>query len=87
MCWRQRVPLCQALVALDARVPQRGILGAAESEHRLIHLLGVEHLEADEQMKVFHRRAGDGREQVRLQFGNPQILEILASLGSAHPHR
>ena len=36
-------------VALDARVPQRGILVAAEREHRLVHLLGVEHSQAHEQ--------------------------------------
>jgi len=35
----------EPLLALDTGVPQRGILIAAEREHRLVHLLGVEHLE------------------------------------------
>jgi hypothetical protein len=52
--------MCEPLVTLDARVPQRGILVAAEREHRLIHLLGIEYLEAaHEQVEVLHRQAGD----------------------------
>ena len=38
--------MCESLVARDAGVPQRGILVAPECEHRLIHLLGIEHLQA-----------------------------------------
>ncbi len=35
--------MCQPVMALDARIPQGGVLVAAEREHRLVHLLGVEH--------------------------------------------
>src|SRR5271166_6417025 len=38
--------MCEPLVALDPRVPQRGILVATKREHRLVHLLGVENLQA-----------------------------------------
>jgi hypothetical protein len=37
--------MCEPLTALDARVPQRGILVATEREQRLIHLLGIEYSE------------------------------------------
>lgn len=43
-------------MAFDARIEQRGILVATEGEHHLIHLLGVEHLEAYEQVEVLHRQ-------------------------------
>ena len=35
--------MCEPLVALNACVPQRRILVATEREHRLVHLLGIEH--------------------------------------------
>ncbi len=38
----------QALVALDSRVAERGVFVATEGEDGLVHLLGIEHLEADE---------------------------------------
>jgi len=46
-------------VTLDAGVTKRRIFIAAEGENGLVHLLGVEHLEADKQMEVLHRQAGD----------------------------
>jgi hypothetical protein len=37
----------QAFVALNARIPERGIFVPTKGENCLIHLLGVEHLETD----------------------------------------
>ena len=48
----------QALVALDASVAERGVFVAAEREDSLVHLLGVEHLQADEQVEVPYRPPG-----------------------------
>ena len=79
--------MCEPLVALDARVPQRGILVAAEREHRLVHLLGIEDLEAHEQMEVLHRQAGDGQKQVRLQLGDHVLQRVLAKIGQVHERR
>lgn len=45
----------QALVTLNSRIAERGVFVATEGEDRLVHLLGVEHLEANEQMEVFYR--------------------------------
>ena len=52
----------QALVALNSRVAKRRIFIATKGEDGLVHLLGVEHLEADEQMKILHRQSGDRQE-------------------------
>ncbi len=38
----------QTRVALDAGVPERCVFVAAERENRLVHVLGVEHLEPHE---------------------------------------
>jgi hypothetical protein len=51
----------QSLVALDARVPKGRVFVPAEREHRLVHLLGVEYLQANKQVKVFHRQAGTAK--------------------------
>ena len=39
-------------MAFDARVPQRGVLVTTERNHRLVHLLSIEHFEAYEQVEV-----------------------------------
>jgi hypothetical protein len=44
-------------------VAQRGILVATEREHRLVHLLGIEHLQAHEQVEVLYRQTSDGYEE------------------------
>jgi hypothetical protein len=50
----------QPRVAVDARVPQRGVFVAAEGKDGLVHLLGVEDPELDEQVEVLDGQAGDG---------------------------
>ena len=65
-------------MARDAGVPQRGILVAAEGEHRLIHLLGIEYLEAHQQVEVLHGQASDNQKQVRLQPGDHVLQRVLA---------
>ena len=77
----------QPLVALDAGVAQRGILVAAEGEHGLVHLLGVEHLEAHEQVEVLDRQAGDGQKQVGFQLGDDILQGVLAEIGQVHERR
>ena len=77
----------EALVALDARVAERGVFVAAEGEHGLVHLLGVEHLQAHEQVEVLHRQPGDGQEQVRLQLGDDVLQRVLAEVGQVHERR
>jgi hypothetical protein len=42
-------------VALDSGVTKRRIFVAPEGEHGLIHLLGIEHLQPHQQMKVLDR--------------------------------
>jgi hypothetical protein len=42
----------QAFVALDPRVPQRGILVPTERENRLVHLLGIKYLQPDKQIEI-----------------------------------
>ena len=79
--------MCEPFVALDARVPQRGILVATEREHRLVHLLGIEDLEAHEQMEILHRQAGDGQKQLRLQLGDHVLQRVLAKIGQVHERR
>src|SRR6266576_3604215 len=37
----------QALVALDSRIAERRVFVATKGENGLVHLLGVEHFEAD----------------------------------------
>jgi len=68
-------------VALDACIAEGGILVAAEGEHRLVHLLGIEHPEFHKQVEVGHRQAGDGQEQFRLQLGYHVLQSVLAEIG------
>lgn len=42
-------------VALDARVAERRVFVPPEREYRLVHLLGVEHLEAHQQVEILYR--------------------------------
>ena len=49
----------ETIVAFDPRVAKRSILVPTKSEYRLVHLLGIEHLEADEKMEVLHCQANN----------------------------
>lgn len=44
----------QAFMALNARIPERGIFVAPEGEDGLVHLLSVEYLQAHEQVEVLN---------------------------------
>ena len=50
----------EALVAVDSGVAQGRVFVAPEREHRCVHPLRVEDLQADQQMKIFDRQARDG---------------------------
>src|ERR1700674_4673723 len=54
----------QALVALDARIAERGVFVATEGENSLVHMLGVEHLESHEQVEILYRQTGHDLKQV-----------------------
>ena len=66
----------KTLVAFDSSVAERGVFITAESEYSLIHLLGVEHLEADQEVKVLHRQTGDSQKQIRFQLGNDILKRV-----------
>jgi len=50
-------------MAFDSRVAERWVLAATEGEDSLIYLLGVEHLQANKQVKIFHRQHLESRVQ------------------------
>lgn len=54
--------MADSLVGFDAGVGQGGVFVAAEGEHRLVHVGGVEDSEVDQQVEVGHGQAGDGLE-------------------------
>ena len=68
--------MSQVLVTLNARVTKRGVFVATEGEDGLVHLLGVEHLEADQEVKVLHRQTGDSQKQIRFQLGNDILKRV-----------
>lgn len=77
----------QPWVAVDTSVAQRRIFVTAESEHRLIHLFGVEHPELHEQVEIFDRQAGDCPEQIWFQFCDHILQRVLAEVGQIHEGR
>src|SRR4051812_39283103 len=70
----------QTVVALDTRVAKRGVFVPAEGENGLVHLLGVEHLEADKQVKVLDRQTGNDQKQIRFQLRNYILQLVLAEV-------
>ena len=77
----------QSGVALYAGVAQRRIFVAPEGEDGLIHLLGVENLEPNEQVEILHRQPGNGQKQVRLELGDDILQCVLAEVGQVHKCR
>ena len=77
----------QTLVALDAGVPQLGIFIAPKRKHRLVHWLGVEHLDLYQQVKVCHRQPGHGQKQLRLQPGNDILQGVFTKVRQLHKGR
>ena len=47
--------MSEPLMALDARVAERGVFITPEREYGLIHLLGIENLKSHEQVEVLYR--------------------------------
>src|SRR3974390_3048130 len=74
-------------MALDPRVAQRGIFITAEGEDGLVHLLGVEDLEAHEQGEVIYRQTGDRLKQPRLNLGDHVLQRVLPEIGQIHEGR
>lgn len=77
----------QPLMALDARVAQRGVLVAAEGKHRGVHVLGVEYAQADQQVEVLDGEASHRSEEIRLELGDDVLECILAEIGEVHEGR
>src|SRR5947209_14965323 len=78
--------MCEPFVAFDARIPQRGILVATEREHRLVHLLGIKHLEAYEKVEILYRQTRDSQKQVRLQLRDHVLQRVIAKIGKVHEY-
>lgn len=76
--------MSQTRVAVYAGVTKRCVLVSPECKHRLIHLLGIEHLERYEQVEVIHREAGDHAEQLRFELRNDILQRILAEISQIH---
>lgn len=53
--------MAQAFMAIDSCVAEGRILVASESKDCLVHLLGVEYSELDEQVEVLDCEPGDGQ--------------------------
>jgi hypothetical protein len=68
-------------MAFDAGVAQGGVFIAPKRKHRLVHLLGVEHLEPHQQVKVLHRQPGHCDEQTGLQFGDDVLQSVFTKVG------
>lgn len=74
-------------MALNTRIAQRRVFVTTEGKDGLVHLFGVEHLEADEQMEVLHSQASHGQKQVRLEFGDDILQRVFAEIGEIHKRR
>ena len=79
--------MCQPCVTLDPRIAKRSVLIATEGEDCLIHMLSVEDLSAYKQVKILHSEAGNGQEEVRLQFRYHILQSVLAKVGQVHENR
>ena len=77
----------QAFMAFDAGVAERRVFIAPECEHSLVHVLGVEHLEVHQQVKIFYRQARHGQKQVRLNLRDHVLQLVLAEISQIHERR
>ena len=64
----------EAWVRVDTGVGEAGVFVAEKSKYSLVHLFGVEDLQAHQKVEVLDGEAGDGEEQVGLQLGD-HVLE------------
>jgi hypothetical protein len=55
-------------VTFYAGVAQRCVLVPAEGEDGLIHVFGIEDTQLHQEMKVLHRQAGYGTEEISSPF-------------------
>lgn len=74
----------QPWVALYAGVAERSVFITTEGKDGLIHLLGVEHLETDEQVEILDRQPGDSEKQIRFEFCDYILQRVLAEIGEIH---
>lgn len=51
-------------MAFDARVAKRGVFIPPEGENGLGHVLGVEHLEANQKVEILHGESGHRLKQI-----------------------
>jgi hypothetical protein len=68
-------------VTLDSRVAERCIFITAKCEYGLVHLLRIEHLELNQQVKVFDSQPGDNLEQLWLDFCDHVLQCVLPEIG------
>ena len=79
--------MSEVRVRVDAGVREACVLVAAEREHSLVHLLGVEHSESHEKVEILDRQAGDGKEQIWFELGDHVLEGVLAEVGQVHERR
>ena len=74
-------------VGADAGVCQGRVFVAAESKNGLVHVDGIEHAQAYQQLEVVYAQAGDFFEKSRIELGDDILQRVFPEIGQVYEGR
>ena len=74
-------------VGANAGVGQGRVFVAAESKNDLVHVDGIEHVQAYQQLEVVYAQAGDFFEKSRIELGDDILQRVFPEIGQVYEGR